>query len=97
MHVTGSIQQISKFTSSHAHTHTHTHTHTNAFRMKLLQPDTFNAPCVYDVATKYFSIQVMVILLYKVAASNADVQKYVMKFLLTELHVWFFAVFGDFL
>jgi len=49
-----------------------------------------------NVATKYFSIQVMVFLLYKVAASNAEVQKYVMKFLITELHVWFFAMLGDF-
>jgi len=37
-----------------------------------------------------------VLLLYKVAASNAGVQKYVTKFLITESHIWFSAMFREF-
>jgi hypothetical protein len=39
----------------------------------------------------------LLLLLFKAAASNADIQKYVMKFLITELHVWFSAMYGDLL
>jgi hypothetical protein len=36
-----------------------------------------------------------VLLLFKVAVSNADVEKYATKFLITELHVWLSAMFRN--
>jgi hypothetical protein len=101
-HVARSIQQISKFTSSYTHTHTHTHTlmhlEWNYYNptYSMLHVSTTWQQSISAFKWFLFLLLLLLLLLYQVAASNADVQKYVMKFLITELYVQFSAMFRDF-